>query len=188
MLLRLPYLAVSSVFALIRLLPMSDVDEDMEILTLRHQLAVLERQTDRPRVTAADRAFLAALLHRLPRPRLRQLHLVVSPDTVLRWPATLCAAATPTPPGADNPADRRPVATSSLSSCAWPARTRGGATEGRGELALLSGRDNRHPQRLCGMLTTLLSRSLAASGGQPVAGRLWTTYYDAVQTSEPHTL
>ncbi|GAA2624695.1 integrase core domain-containing protein [Streptomyces vastus] len=85
MLLRLPYLAVSSVFAFIRLLPMSDVDKDIEILTLRHQLAVLQRQTDRPRVTTADRAFLAALLHRLPRPKLRQLHLIVSPDTILRW-------------------------------------------------------------------------------------------------------
>lgn len=63
-LLRLPYLAVSSVFAFIRLLPMSAVDKDIEILTLRHQLAVL-RQIDRPRVTPADRAFLAALLDRL---------------------------------------------------------------------------------------------------------------------------
>ncbi|WP_407647212.1 helix-turn-helix domain-containing protein, partial [Actinacidiphila soli] len=36
-------------------------------------------------MTAADRAFLAALLHRLPRPTLRQLHLIVSPDTILRW-------------------------------------------------------------------------------------------------------
>ncbi|MEU9578262.1 integrase core domain-containing protein [Streptomyces chilikensis] len=85
MLLRLPYLVVSSVFAFIRLLPMSDVDKDIEILTLRHQLAVLQRQIDRPRITPSDRAFLAALLHRLPRPKLRQLHLIVSPDTVLRW-------------------------------------------------------------------------------------------------------
>ncbi|MGI5133219.1 integrase core domain-containing protein [Streptomyces sp. CA-106110] len=85
MLLRLPYLAVSSVFAFIRLLPMSDVDKDIEILTLRHQLAVLQRQIDRPRIMPADRAFLAALLHRLPRPKLRQLHLLVSPDTILRW-------------------------------------------------------------------------------------------------------
>jgi hypothetical protein len=84
-LLRLPYLAVSSLFALIRLLPMSDADKDIEILTLRHQLAVLQRQIDRPRVTPADRALLAALLHRLPRARLRQLHLIVSPDTILRW-------------------------------------------------------------------------------------------------------
>lgn len=84
-LLRLPYLAVSSVFAFLRLLPMSAVDKDIEILTLRHQLAVLQRQIDRPCITPADRAFLAALLHRLPRPKLRQLHLIVSPETVLRW-------------------------------------------------------------------------------------------------------
>jgi hypothetical protein len=83
-LLRLPYLAVSSVFSLIRLLRMSDADKNIEILTLRHQLALLQRQINRPRVSSADRAFLAALLHRLPKPKLRQLHLIVSPDTVLR--------------------------------------------------------------------------------------------------------
>jgi putative transposase len=83
--LRLPYLAITSVFAFIRLLLMSDTDKDIEILTLRHQLAVLQRQIDKPRLTPPDRAFLAALLHRLPRARLRQLHLIVSPDTVLRW-------------------------------------------------------------------------------------------------------
>jgi putative transposase len=66
-LLRLPYLALSSVFALVRLLPMSGTDKDIEILALRHQLAVLQRHIDRPRITSTDRVFLAALLHRLPR-------------------------------------------------------------------------------------------------------------------------
>jgi putative transposase len=84
-LLRLAYLTVTNTFALLRLLPMSDTDKDIEILTLRHQLAILQRQTSKPRLTRADRALLAALLHRLPRPRLRQLHLIVSPDTILRW-------------------------------------------------------------------------------------------------------
>jgi putative transposase len=84
-LLRLPYLALTSVFTLIRLIPMRDSDKNVEILTLRHQLAILQRQIDKPRLTPPDRAFLAALLHRLSRPRLRQLHLIVSPDTVLRW-------------------------------------------------------------------------------------------------------
>jgi putative transposase len=84
-LLRLPYLALTSAFTLIRLLPMSDSDKNVEILMLRHQPAILQRQTDKPRLTPPDRAFLAALLHRLPRARLRQLHLIVSPDTVLRW-------------------------------------------------------------------------------------------------------
>jgi hypothetical protein len=45
-LLRLPHLAVSTVFAFIRLLPTSEVDKDIEILTSRHQLAVLQRQMD----------------------------------------------------------------------------------------------------------------------------------------------
>jgi putative transposase len=45
----------------------------------------LQRQIDKPRLTPPDRAYLAALLYRLPRPKLRQLHLIVSPDTVLRW-------------------------------------------------------------------------------------------------------
>jgi hypothetical protein len=84
-LLRLPYLALTSVFAFIRLLPISDTNKDIEILALRHQLSVLQRQIDNPRLTPPDRAFLAALLHRLPRLQLRQLHLIVSPDTVPRW-------------------------------------------------------------------------------------------------------
>jgi putative transposase len=81
----LPYLAVSSVFSLIRLLLMSDQEKDLEILALRHQLAVLERQVDKPQLTWPDRALLAARLRRLPRIRLRQLRLIVFADTVLRW-------------------------------------------------------------------------------------------------------
>ena len=85
MLLQLPYLAVSTVFRLVRLLPMSDREKDLEILALRHRLAVLQRQIGKPRLTWPDRALLAALLHRLPHRRLRQFHLIVSPDTLLRW-------------------------------------------------------------------------------------------------------
>ncbi|MDF3294436.1 integrase core domain-containing protein [Streptomyces silvisoli] len=85
MLLRLPYLALTSVFALIRILPMGERDKDAEILALRHQLAVLQRQIDKPKLTWPDRALLAALLHRLPRVQLRRLQLIVSPDTLLRW-------------------------------------------------------------------------------------------------------
>jgi putative transposase len=57
-LLRLFYLAVSSVFTVMRLVPVSGTDKDIEILALRHQLAVLQRQIDRPRLTATDRVFL----------------------------------------------------------------------------------------------------------------------------------
>lgn len=83
MLLRLSYLALRNVFAFVRLLPISDADKDVEILALRHQLTALQRQIDKPRLAPPDRAF-AALLHRPPRSTLRQLHLSVSPDTILR--------------------------------------------------------------------------------------------------------
>lgn len=87
MLLRLAYLGMTNVFALLRLLPVSSRDKDAEILALRHQLLVLQRQLgpDRVRFAPADRALLAALLHRLPRHVLKGLPLVVRPDTVLRW-------------------------------------------------------------------------------------------------------
>ena len=60
MLLRLAYLTVSNVFAVLRLLPVGDRDKDAEILALRHQLGVLERQLgdQRIRFTPADRALL----------------------------------------------------------------------------------------------------------------------------------
>ncbi|MFI6900507.1 hypothetical protein ACIBKY_04550 [Nonomuraea sp. NPDC050394] len=44
MLLRLAYLTVTNAFAALRLLPMTDRDKDVEILALRHQVMVLERQ------------------------------------------------------------------------------------------------------------------------------------------------
>src|SRR5436190_10764807 len=87
MLLRLAYLTVTNAFAALRLLPVGDRDKDMEILALRHQISVLERQlgADRVKFAPEDRAFLAALRAPLPRQVLRQLRLLVRPDTVLRW-------------------------------------------------------------------------------------------------------
>jgi putative transposase len=49
-LLRLAYLGVTNVFALVRLLPVSDRDKEVEILALRHQIAVLERQLGKTRL------------------------------------------------------------------------------------------------------------------------------------------
>ncbi|WP_033355770.1 integrase core domain-containing protein [Kitasatospora aureofaciens] len=85
--LRLVYLTVTNALAALRLLPMSDRDKDVEILALRHQLTVLERQlgADKVRFAPQDRALLAALLAPLPREVLRRLRLLVQPDTVLRW-------------------------------------------------------------------------------------------------------
>ncbi|GAB2810629.1 hypothetical protein GCM10027073_48830 [Streptomyces chlorus] len=84
MLLRLAYLAATNIFTLLRLLPMSDREKDVEILALRHQLLVLQRQVAKPAFTDTDRVVLAGLLHRLPMDKLRHLLLLVSPDTILR--------------------------------------------------------------------------------------------------------
>ncbi|MGW2153978.1 helix-turn-helix domain-containing protein [Nonomuraea sp. NPDC001699] len=88
MLLRLAYLTVTNAFAALWLLPMSDRDKDVEILVLRHQISVLERQLGadtRVRFAPEDRALLAALLTSLPREVLCRLRLLIRPDTVLRW-------------------------------------------------------------------------------------------------------
>jgi hypothetical protein len=79
-LLRLTYLGVTNAFAMLRLLPMSDRDKDAEILALRHEITVLEHQLGkaRSRFDPSDRAFLAALLHRLSRDVLRHLRLLVN--------------------------------------------------------------------------------------------------------------
>jgi transposase len=62
-------------------------------LVLQHQITVLERQLDgeRVRLTAPDRALIAALLHRLPPMALRRMRLLVRPNTVLRWHRDLIA-------------------------------------------------------------------------------------------------
>ncbi|MGW4964569.1 hypothetical protein ACWEPL_45750 [Nonomuraea sp. NPDC004186] len=44
MLLRLAYLTVTNAFAALWLTPMGDRDKDVEILAVRHQISVLERQ------------------------------------------------------------------------------------------------------------------------------------------------
>jgi putative transposase len=87
--LRFAYLAVLRVFGWLALLARSDQAKDAEILILRHQVAVLQRQVKAPRLSWADRAVLAALARLLPGSQFRQLRLIVSPRTVLRWHADL---------------------------------------------------------------------------------------------------
>ena len=86
---RFAYLAVLRLFGWLALLARSDRAKDAEILILRHQVAVLQRQIKKPRLSWADRAVLAALARLLPSSQLRQLRLIISPRTLLRWHADL---------------------------------------------------------------------------------------------------
>jgi putative transposase len=80
---------VLRVFGWLALLARADRAKDAEILILRHRVAVLQRQVKVPRLSWADGAVLAALARLLPSDHLRQLRLIVSPRTLLRWHAHL---------------------------------------------------------------------------------------------------
>jgi transposase len=87
--LRFAYLTVLRMFGWLVLLARSDRAKDAEILILRHQMIVLQRQVKAPRLSWADRAVLAALTRLLPGSQLRRLQLIVTPRTLLRWYADL---------------------------------------------------------------------------------------------------
>jgi putative transposase len=87
--LRLAYLVLTRVLSWLALLARSNTAKDAEILTLRHEVAVLRRTNPRPKMSWLDRAVLSALSRLLPAP-LRRTRLV-SPRTLLRWQAHLVA-------------------------------------------------------------------------------------------------
>jgi putative transposase len=81
--LRLLYLIFRQVLGLVLLMGRTSAAKDVELLVLRHEVAVLRRTHPRPRLDWADRAVFAALVRLLPR-ALRG-HRLVTPDTILRW-------------------------------------------------------------------------------------------------------
>ncbi len=66
--------------ARVGLLLVSGDKRDAEILALRHQILVLQRQLERPRFTPSDRAILAVLSRGFDRRRLDRVMLIVKPE------------------------------------------------------------------------------------------------------------
>jgi hypothetical protein len=81
--LRLLYLIFDRLLHWLSLLGRGSSSKDIELLVLRHEVAVLRRSNPRPRLDWADRALLAGFIRHLPT-ALRG-HRLISPATVLRW-------------------------------------------------------------------------------------------------------
>jgi transposase len=84
------YWSLRRLFELVVLRRRSEREKEIEILLLRHQLRVLQRQVARPELMPADRIVLAALSRVLPRPVWRR-SAFVTPATLLRWHRELVA-------------------------------------------------------------------------------------------------
>jgi putative transposase len=83
------YLILRQVLQLIVLGMRGERSKEVEILVLRHQVAVLRRQVKRLDLEPTDRAVLAAMSRLLPRPRWATF--LVTPVTLLRWHRNLIA-------------------------------------------------------------------------------------------------
>jgi hypothetical protein len=87
--LRFAYLLAVRIVTALRLCRRGEDHKTAEILLLRHQLAVLQRQLaatgKRPRPDWADRAIIALLLGLITKARRAGLRLFITPDTILHW-------------------------------------------------------------------------------------------------------
>jgi hypothetical protein len=79
----LVYRLLVTVLSWLALLARSSSAKDVEILALRHEVAVLRRANPRPRVSWTDRAYLAALTRIMP--KTLSACRIVTPGTLLRW-------------------------------------------------------------------------------------------------------
>jgi hypothetical protein len=122
--LRLPYLIFQQVLGLVLLTGRATSSKDVELLVLRHEVAILRRTKPTPRLNWADRAVFVALIRRLPT-KLRGHHLVTR-ERFCAGIGASCADGGPTEPPRTPPISD--VITALVSG--WRARTRAEACPG----------------------------------------------------------
>src|ERR1019366_6695908 len=83
MALSLLYLAFTRILQLLRLSRRDNSELAIEVVMLRHEVAVLRRQVVRPALLPSDRALLAGLGRLLD--RLHRGRFFVQPETLLQW-------------------------------------------------------------------------------------------------------
>ena len=107
MFISLSYLVIRRVLELAALHGRSNDFKQLEIVVLRHELAILRRRIRRPAMTWSDRLFLTAVSRLLPRARWRSF--IITPTTLLRWHRRLVARRWTYPRRAGRPAIRREI-------------------------------------------------------------------------------
>jgi putative transposase len=83
------YIVVRHVLQMLAFRARSDDFKELEILVMRHELAILRRRTRRPAITSIDRVFLTAASRLLPRARWDLF--LITPATLLHWHRQLIA-------------------------------------------------------------------------------------------------
>jgi putative transposase len=160
------YLALRRLLELMVLCWRSTDAKEVEILVLRHQLAILRRQHPRPRLQPTDRALLAALSRLLPRPRWSIF--MVTPETLLRWHRRMVRRRWTYPAQGARPAIGSPAG-ADLDRAAGRREPRWGYQRIRGELLRLG----------CQVSASSIARVLRANGLQPAprpASTMWRSF------------
>lgn len=118
------YLAFVRILQLLRLFRRDTEELAIEVVVLRHEVAVLHRQVARPALRPSDRALLAGLSRLLGRQRLNRFF--IQPETLLRWHRDLVRRRWNYPHRAGRPgvpAGARRRAAAAKSACSSGCRT-----------------------------------------------------------------